>query len=78
MPYCKGIGKPYTAHMDRLREYMQERGLTQYELAKILDVSQPTVSDWLNGNFTPSAKRLLHISKRTGLSVDELLKGKPH
>jgi transcriptional regulator with XRE-family HTH domain len=57
---------------------MNERELTQGELAKLLGVSQPTVSDWLNGNFTPTAKRLLHISKRTGLSVDELLKGKPH
>lgn len=64
--------------MDRLREYMEQHGLTQYELAKRLGVSQPTVCDWINGNFTPTAKRLLLISKRTGLSVDELLKGTPH
>lgn len=64
--------------MERLREYMEERGLTQGELAKLLDVSQPTVSDWINGHMAPSASRLLKISKKTGLSVDELLKGKPH
>ena len=64
--------------MDRLREYMTNRGLTQAELAALLGVSQPTVSDWLNGNALPSTKKLLKISKKIGLSVDELLKGAPH
>lgn len=64
--------------MERLREYMEERGLTQKQLAALLGVEQPTISDWINGKMTPTAKRLLVISKRTGLSVDELLKGSPH
>jgi transcriptional regulator with XRE-family HTH domain len=55
---------------------MQERGLTQAALAKLLDVSQPTVSDWINGNTRPTVDRLIEISERTGLSVDELLKGR--
>jgi transcriptional regulator with XRE-family HTH domain len=57
---------------------MEELGLTQSALAQMLDVSQPTVSDWINGNIKPSADRLIKISARTGLSVDELLKGKPN
>lgn len=61
--------------MEALREFMTKRGLTQSSLAKMLDVSQPTVSDWINGNIKPSADRLIHISKKTGLSVDRLLKG---
>ena len=64
--------------MEALREYMAERGLTQADIAKLFNVSQPTVSDWLSGNITPSAKRLLRISKQTGLSVDRLLKGPAH
>jgi transcriptional regulator with XRE-family HTH domain len=57
---------------------MAEQGLTQAQLASRLGVSQPTVSDWLNGIIKPTAKRLLKISKKTGLSVDELLKGSTH
>ena len=64
--------------MERLREYMTSSGLTQAELARRLGVSQPTVSDWLSGNIKPTVRRLLTISKKTGISVDELLKGSPH
>lgn len=64
--------------MERLREYMLDRGLTQAQLAALLEVSQPTVSDWINGVIKPSAKRLVEISKKTGLSVDELLKSCAH
>lgn len=60
--------------MERLREYMTERKLTQGELATLLGVSQPTVSDWISGKMKPSADRLIEISERTGLTVDELLK----
>lgn len=60
--------------MDALREYMRERDLTQGALAKLLDVSQPTVCDYLSGKIRPSADMLLEISQCTGLSVDELLK----
>jgi transcriptional regulator with XRE-family HTH domain len=54
---------------------MEERGLTQAALAKLLDVSQPTVSDWINGNMKPTADTLLDLSAKTGISIDELLRG---
>lgn len=54
---------------------MIEKRLTQDALAKELDVSQPTVSDWLNGKTKPTVERLLEISEKTGRSVDVLLKG---
>jgi transcriptional regulator with XRE-family HTH domain len=64
--------------MEGLRDYMVEHELTQAELAELLRVSQPTVSDWLNGNTKPTVDRLLSISEKIGLSVDELLKGRSH
>ena len=64
--------------MEALREYMTKHELTQAQLAKMFDVSQPTVSDWLAGNITPSPRKLLTISKKTGLTVDRLLKGAAH
>lgn len=61
--------------MERLREYMTEKGLTQAQLAAALKKSQPTISDWLSGNIKPSADSLVELSEYTGLSVDELLVG---
>lgn len=61
--------------MDQLRTYMERKGITQAQLAELIGVSQPTVCEWLSGRSTPSTRRLITISKKTGLSVDQLLKG---
>lgn len=62
--------------MEGLRSYMLEHGITQTELAKRLGLEQPTVSDWINGHTHPRVETLLKLSEMTGLSVDELLKGR--
>jgi transcriptional regulator with XRE-family HTH domain len=59
--------------MEALRNWLTESKKTQAELAQALGVSQPTVSDWLKGKFSPNARKLKAISEYTGLSVDELL-----
>lgn len=59
--------------MERLRAWLVESSKTQSEFAKAMGVSQPTVSDWLNGRISPTAKKLLAMSNYTGLSIDELL-----
>jgi transcriptional regulator with XRE-family HTH domain len=38
-----------------------------------MDVSQPTVCDWVNGKIEPTATNLRRLSAITGLSIDELL-----
>ena len=53
-----------------------ERGLTQYELAKLCEVAQPTVSDWESNNHEPSISTLSIIAKHTKWSVAELINGK--
>jgi transcriptional regulator with XRE-family HTH domain len=65
------------ASMELLRHWLTETGKTQAQFADDLGVSQPTVSDWLNGHMLPSAGKLLDISKRTGISVDRLLGAEP-
>jgi DNA-binding transcriptional regulator YiaG len=47
---------------DKLRSAMRERGLTQSVLAGILGVSQPTVSEWVNG-ATPSQAYVISIAQ---------------
>ena len=45
-------------------------------LAKRMDVSNRTVSNWLNGEKLPSAERMIELSKVLGVSVDWLWVGR--
>ena len=59
--------------MEALKQYLVSNSIPQSAFAKQLGVSQPTVSDYVNGNMLPKGKRLKMISEITGLSVDQLL-----
>lgn len=59
--------------MERLRTWLTDNDRTQLEFAKAIGVSQPTVSDWLNGNTSPTTQNLREIAAYTGLSIDDLL-----
>ncbi len=59
--------------MHKLREFLESSEMTQATLATAIGVSQPTVSDWINGHMQPSVANLIVIARVTGLSVDELL-----
>lgn len=47
--------------------------MTQAEFAKAIGVSQPTVSDWINGRMRPSLDNLITISKLLHISIDDLV-----
>lgn len=51
-----------------LRRRLFEENMTQKELARELDVSQPTVSGWANGNKKPSSRNLSAIVDLLDLS----------
>lgn len=59
--------------MEALRTYLQSTGTTQSMLAKRCGVSQPTISDIVNGVHSPSLELLKRLTKVTGLSADKLL-----
>jgi transcriptional regulator with XRE-family HTH domain len=59
--------------MERLARYLKDTQTSQAALAQLLGVSQPTISDWIHGEKTPSADNLKVIATKTGLSIDELL-----
>lgn len=48
---------------DQLRNYMNENGLNQTDLAKRLNVSRATVSAWLIGSRIPTAERMEEIAQ---------------
>ena len=59
--------------MERLRKWLDESGTSQAELARKMNVAAPTVWQWLEGLYLPSAERLMGLSEVTGLSLEELL-----
>lgn len=56
-----------------LKYKREEKEITQTELAKIIDVSQPSVSAWESGENEPKASYILKLAKFFDISTDELL-----
>lgn len=56
-----------------LRKLRKNKGLSQYQLGKMLGVSDRAVSKWENGLSHPTTKLLARISEIFCLSIDELL-----
>ena len=51
----------------------QSRNINQVQLAKALNVSKQTVSNWENNNIMPSIEMLLSIARYFSVSTDYLL-----
>lgn len=56
-----------------LLRFMEERGESNYRLAKDLGVSQSTIANWLNGR-KPTGIALKAIAAHYGCTVEDLLK----
>ena len=61
----------------RLQVYRKEMGLSQEALAEQLGVSRQSVSKWEQGSSFPETDKLLDLSSRMGLTLDELLRDGP-
>lgn len=56
-----------------LRNMRKREGITQFQLGRLLGVSDRAVSKWENGLSKPKSKLLIKMSDLFGLSIDELL-----
>jgi len=56
-----------------LRDLRKRKGLTQQELAVILDVSQSTISTWESGEVIPPIKEIIKFAKTLNCTIEELL-----
>lgn len=56
------------------RTARERAGLTQAEVAKEMDVTQPSVSFWESGTSNPRVSVLFKLAALYGVTVDELLK----
>ena len=57
----------------RIHELRQAFGWSQVELAKRLNISKQTISNWENDNIQPSVDMLVRLSKIFGTTTDYLL-----
>lgn len=59
--------------MNRIKQHREACGLTQNELANVLDVSQSTVAMWETEKALPRARVLMRLADVLDCTVDNLL-----
>lgn len=57
---------------NKLEQIRKDRGITQEELANILEVSRQTVNSLENGRYNPSIMLAFKIAKFFGLQIEEI------
>jgi putative transcriptional regulator len=67
---AKKKAQPY----NRIREVLAEKGMTQAELADLLDVRFPTINRFCNGHREPTLDMLYRIAKVLKVSPRELIR----
>ena len=58
---------------ERIRKLRLERKWSQVDLAKKLNVTKQSVSNWENDNIQPSSDRLVKLARVFSVSTDHLL-----
>ena len=64
--------------MNIFKDLRKKKGLTQVELAKLLNVQQTTVSKWEVGRATPDYPVLIKLAELFDVSIDYLLGADEH
>lgn len=57
---------------NRLEEIRKERGITQEDLAKILEVSRQTVGSLENGRYNPSIILAFKIARYFKMAIEDI------
>ena len=57
---------------NRLEELRKERGVTQQELAALLEVSRQTISSLEKGRYNPSIQLAFKIARYFGLRIEDI------
>ncbi len=57
---------------NRLEEIRKEKGITQEELASILEVSRQTIGSLENGRYNPSILLAFKIARYFNLTIEDI------
>lgn len=60
----------------KLKEYRENAGMKQAELAELVNVRRETIVHLENGKYNPSLKLAMDIAKVFGVTVEELFEFK--
>ena len=60
---------------NNINALLRERRMKQKELAALIGVTEPTMSNWITGIRQPTCYGLFRISKVLGVTMEELMKG---
>lgn len=63
------------AFSDNVKALREEKGYSQAELARLANVSQPTVNDYEKGKKIPNIVTGVDLAKALGTTVEKLVKG---
>lgn len=58
---------------DNLRDVMKEQGYNVSNLSEAINVSESTISRYLNKQTMPTVKNLINICMETGIDLDDLI-----
>ena len=58
---------------ENIKDLRSALGWSQVDLARKLNITKQTVSNWENGNIQPSIEMLVRLSKIFGVTTDHLL-----
>ena len=58
-----------------VKAHLEASGRTQEEFADAAGISQPTVSQYINGNRMPGIVELMKVCSVIGVNLDDLLNG---
>lgn len=61
---------------ERISELRKQQNISQYQLAKLLDVSRQAVSKWENDLSSPDTLKLIHLADVLDTDVEYLATGK--
>jgi len=63
-------------NLPKLKRLVKDSGLTQKEVARILNINRATVSSKLNGNVRFKRRELSALGRELGMTVEEVAAGK--
>lgn len=70
-------GQERMARWNRIQEAMAQAGLTtQTELARALEIKQPSVSAWATGEASPSLESMVRLAEISGMCLEYLAVGR--
>lgn len=70
--FCEDINLRRVMLGERLKALRKKHNLGQADVAAIVDVSSPTVSEWESGKKRPRGKKLKKLSEYFNVSLDYL------